>query len=80
MEPEDALPFSLKLAVCPYFELDETGQQPYTQFLLRSFVILFSNLCLGLFTVSGFRTKILYEFLISSDVSIVCTRYKILLG
>jgi len=49
MEPEMSLPCSVEPATGPYRKLDESKPKPHILFLLRSILILSSNIRLGLF-------------------------------
>jgi hypothetical protein len=79
MEPESSLLCSQEPATGPYTEPDNSSHtlQP---FFLRFILILSSYLCSGLSSglfASGFPTKILYAFLIST-IHAICSAYLIL--
>jgi len=63
MEPKGSLPYFHELTTGPCLEPDGASPQLSTLFLLRTILILFFYVCLGLLSglfPSGFLTKTLY--------------------
>jgi hypothetical protein len=79
MKPEDSLPCSQGPSTGPYPEPDQSN--PYHPISLRSILILFTHLRLGLpsgLFPFGFRTNNLYTFIFSS-IRATCPAHLILL-